>query len=236
MGVATVGGMHERAGRRRRGRLFALALLAPVALAGCGGGDPDDAPLLDAAVHVEATGCRQRPTVGSGSFVDDGLVLTVAHVVAGSDEVRVELADGTTLPATVVGMDRIKDLAVLRVDHDSIPLRAGRARTGDRGEFVVWRDGKAVADDFSVITFVDIKAMDIDHTQRALRKGFQITARVDHGDSGSLLVVDDRAVGVVFARSTGADDRAWATDIQEAAPLLAAADGGPVDVGECAGG
>lgn len=211
--------------------------LAMVLAPSCGGSDPDDAPLLAAATQVVANGCRQRPTLGAGSFVGDGLVLTVAHVVAGSDDIRVHLADGRSFPAQVVGMDRKKDLAVLRVPdagEDVQPIPIGRARPGESGEFVVWRDGRAVAGPFEIVSFVDINANDIDHSGPGLRKGFQITAEVDHGDSGSVMVSGGRAVGVVFARSTGAGDRAWATDIREALPLLDTAED-PVDVGDCAG-
>ena len=225
--MATVHGMQ---------RLVALTLVAVALLASsCAGDDADDAALIAAAVHIEAMGCHRRPTVGAGSFMAKDRVLTVAHVVAGSTDVQVVLSDGSRRSATVMAMDRKKDLAVLRVDADVEPLIPGRARAGDRGEFVVRRDDRSVEQEVSIVTFVDINAMDIDHTGPSLRKGFQITASVDHGDSGSVLVTADRAVGVVFARSTGAEGRAWATDIREAAPLLSVPDGTVTDVGECAG-
>ena len=39
---------------------------------------------LAAAVRVEADGCQTVASIGAGSFVAEGLVVTVAHVVAGS--------------------------------------------------------------------------------------------------------------------------------------------------------
>ena len=55
---------------------------------------------------------------GSGSgFVFDaqGHIITNNHVVEGAEQLDVIFADGTTMPATVVGSDAYNDLAVLRV-------------------------------------------------------------------------------------------------------------------------
>lgn len=59
----------------------------------------------------------ERPRVGSGFIVSqDGYILTNHHVVAETQEVDVELHDGQTLIAKVVGRDRRTDLALLKVD------------------------------------------------------------------------------------------------------------------------
>ena len=60
----------------------------------------------------------QRVERGQGSgFIFDagGLILTNAHVVAQSDKVTVGLQDGRRLEGTVVGMDPLTDLAVVRL-------------------------------------------------------------------------------------------------------------------------
>ncbi|KAJ9532000.1 hypothetical protein QJQ45_003709 [Haematococcus lacustris] len=54
--------------------------------------------------------------VGSGFVWDyDGHIITNAHVIAGAQEVTVTLCDGTVAKAKVVGGDREKDIAVLKV-------------------------------------------------------------------------------------------------------------------------
>ncbi|MFQ5882062.1 MAG: Do family serine endopeptidase [Candidatus Methylomirabilales bacterium] len=59
----------------------------------------------------------ERPRVGSGFIVsEDGYILTNHHVVAKTTEVDVELFDGRTLTAKVVGKDGRTDLALLKVD------------------------------------------------------------------------------------------------------------------------
>lgn len=54
---------------------------------------------------------------GSGFIIDrEGHIVTNNHVVAGAEEVEVTLANGSVLPAKVVGTDPYFDLAVLKVD------------------------------------------------------------------------------------------------------------------------
>jgi S1-C subfamily serine protease len=60
----------------------------------------------------------QRTERGQGSgviFQADGLILTNAHVVDKSERVTVGLPDGRRVAARVVGIDRITDLALVRL-------------------------------------------------------------------------------------------------------------------------
>lgn len=222
--------------RRGRAVLLGLVGLLPV---GCGdesGELHDDESIelaLAASVRVEAEGCRTKASIGAGSFVGDEQVLTVAHVVAGSEQVHVVLADGSRVVATVVAIDRDKDLAVLHVEREITPLSRSTMRPGARGSFVVYRDDQALASAFEAISFVDIDMPKIDHDGSSLRRGYQIRATVEKGDSGAVLVSNGVATAVIFARSTATDGKAWAVDITEADALLAGAGDTPVDVGEC---
>lgn len=71
---------------------------------------------------------QKRVSLGSGVIVDGkrGLVLTNAHVIAGGDEVMVNLQDGRQFPAVVKGAEPDFDLAVLEIQgpHDlpAVPL------------------------------------------------------------------------------------------------------------------
>ena len=69
----------------------------------------------------ESTGPRrsQRTERGHGSgfiFQADGLILTNAHVVEKTDKVVVGLQDGRRVIGSVIGLDRLTDLAVVRLE------------------------------------------------------------------------------------------------------------------------
>jgi serine protease DegQ len=65
---------------------------------------------------------QRASSLGSGVLVStSGYVLTNHHVVEAADEIEVALADGRKLLAKVVGSDPDTDLAVLRVNAESLP-------------------------------------------------------------------------------------------------------------------
>lgn len=83
---------------------------------------------------------RKQRALGSGFIVDgQGHVVTNAHVVEGSDTVRVKLADEREFKATVRGRDERLDLAVLEIegakDLPFVPL--GTSDTVKVGEYVI---------------------------------------------------------------------------------------------------
>jgi len=64
--------------------------------------------------------CENQPRIeqsqGSGFIFADGLVMTNAHVVNGSDKVIVGLTNGKKLNAKLLGQDFFTDLAVLKIE------------------------------------------------------------------------------------------------------------------------
>jgi serine protease Do len=72
---------------------------------------------------------RFETIVGSGVIIDkDGQVLTNAHVVDGAASLTITLDSGSKVPARVVGLDTVLDVALVRVETGT-PLPA--ARLGD---------------------------------------------------------------------------------------------------------
>jgi serine protease Do len=70
---------------------------------------------------------RRRPsqpsrTMGSGFVISaDGYILTNHHVVDNADEIEVQFADRSQYSATVIGSDRLSDLALLKIEADNLP-------------------------------------------------------------------------------------------------------------------
>ncbi|WP_310416444.1 trypsin-like peptidase domain-containing protein [Chamaesiphon sp. OTE_8_metabat_110] len=67
---------------------------------------------------------RERTEKGTGSGLilsADGRIVTNAHVVDGTDRVKVTLQNGRVLAGKVVGIDRVTDVAVLKVAAKDLP-------------------------------------------------------------------------------------------------------------------
>ncbi len=82
---------------------------------------------------------RREGGLGSGVIVrPDGYILTNNHVVDGAEQVNVELTDGRSFKAKVVGTDAPSDLAVLKIDGSNLQtLPLGRLRQVRVGDVVL---------------------------------------------------------------------------------------------------
>ncbi|MCA9310468.1 MAG: trypsin-like peptidase domain-containing protein, partial [Phycisphaerales bacterium] len=98
---------------------------------------------LPSVVHIESRATRSdpdesderfrfsAPTSGAGWVYDaEGHIITNAHVVANSNDARVEFFDGRVRRAEIVAMDEYTDVAVLRVDPGSAGVIPVRRATG----------------------------------------------------------------------------------------------------------
>jgi len=84
---------------------------------------------------------RETESVGSGVvFEHDGekLVLTNAHVVRDADTIQLTDVHGNVWPASIVGIDELLDIAVLRVDGDTGALFAATLGDSDTVEIGDW--------------------------------------------------------------------------------------------------
>lgn len=73
---------------------------------------------------------------GSGFIIDkDGYILTNAHVVEGGDTVKVQLTNQKSYKAKVIGMDKRTDVALLKINADSLPAsvlgNSDKVKVGD---------------------------------------------------------------------------------------------------------
>ncbi len=79
--------------------------------------------------------------VGSGVIISpDGYIVTNDHVVDGATEIRVTLHDRRILNAKVVGVDKLTDLAVLKVNATDLPC-------------IVWGDSTKLEPGQTVLAF-----------------------------------------------------------------------------------
>lgn len=98
----------------------------------------------DLAAAVERAGAatvtvnaRRRMPASGIVWSADGLIVTANHVVERDEEITVGLADGRTVPATLVGRDAGSDLALLQAEATGL-TPAARAETPAKiGHFVL---------------------------------------------------------------------------------------------------
>jgi Do/DeqQ family serine protease len=138
---------------------------------------------------------RQAPpqregALGSGVIVrPDGYILTNNHVVEGAEQVNVELTDGRTLKAKVVGSDAATDLAVLKVDGKNLQTLA----LGDSDEVRVGDVVLAVGNPLGVgqtvtMGIVSAKGRATPDAGDGYEDFIQTDAPINHGNSGGPLV------------------------------------------------
>jgi Do/DeqQ family serine protease len=142
---------------------------------------------------------RNERGVGSGVIVSaDGYLLTNHHVIDGAEQIKVDLSDGRTLDAKVVGSDPPSDLAVLKIEASNLPLLSlgdsNRVRIGD----VVL----AIGNPLGVGKTVTMGIISAKGRQTGLSNGtfedfLQTDAPINQGNSGGALVnTDGELIGI----------------------------------------
>ncbi|NCB37144.1 MAG: PDZ domain-containing protein [Erysipelotrichia bacterium] len=134
------------------------------------------------------------PQKGSGSGVlisPEGHLLTNEHVISAADEILVKLNNGKSFKASVIGKDTRTDLAVLKIDSDtvlpSVPI--GDSSKLRVGEWVV-----AIGNPFGLgitVTSGVVSAINRDLSvdrERSYKDLIQTDASINPGNSGGALL------------------------------------------------
>lgn len=149
------------------------------------------------------------PEEGSGSgfvYDHDGRIITNYHVVADASEIVVSFGGGTELPAEVLGVDPLNDLAVLQVDkgQGGVPEGVEPIPLGDSDALQVGQRAIAIGNPFGqfertltvgVVSAINrtVKTED----DQVLRGVIQTDAAINRGNSGGpLLDSSGRLIGV----------------------------------------
>lgn len=141
-----------------------------------------------------------RRRTGTGFFItDDGYILTSLHVVENTDKISIKLGD-QNYPATIVRKDKLADLAVLKISHDSVGLPLANARAPRQGQrvFTTGFPNPAVQGEEPKFTEGSVSSLRgfMDDTAT-----FQFSAPVQPGNSGGPLVNSEGSViGIVVAK------------------------------------
>jgi 2-alkenal reductase len=134
----------------------------------------------------------EATAMGSGAIISsEGYIVTNNHVVDGAESLEVILADGTHIPAQLIGVDPFADLAVVKVDG-TMPAVAvwGNSDTLEPGEAVI-AIGSPLGDFQNTVTVgvVSATGRSIDTGSGYQMEGLiQTDAAINHGNSGGPLV------------------------------------------------
>ena len=151
----------------------------------------------------------QSVSTGSGFVVDDdGFILTNAHVVSGSTELRVSFSDKRTREARIVGKDESTDLALLKVDPAGLklrPLALGDSKTVQVGDPTV-----AIGNPFGLDRTLTTGVVSALQRRISAPNGFgidnviQTDAAINPGNSGGPLIdAAGRVIGINSQIATG---------------------------------
>ena len=139
---------------------------------------------------------------GSGFFIDrEGHILTNYHVIANASEVDVILANGDSVPASLVGADRENDLTVLRINISpemAVPLEYGSSSEIRVGQTVVAIGNPFGLDRTLTTGIVSALGRRLQTEQGALvGQAIQTDAAINPGNSGGpLLDIRGRVIGI----------------------------------------
>jgi Do/DeqQ family serine protease len=128
--------------------------------------------------------------LGSGVVVtSDGYLLTNHHVIEGASEIRVEFADGRSLPAKLVGSDQPSDLAVLKIEADNLPtLTLGNSDDVQVGDIVLAVGNPLGIGQTVTSGIVSAKGRSTGVGDGSYEDFLQTDAPINHGNSGGALV------------------------------------------------
>ena len=177
-------------------------------------------------VRVQAIACGQRQD-GTGFFIGPGLVLTNAHVVAGSTRITVAPFGASEVATTVRAYDPERDLAVLEVNVVGGPgLDLVDGSVGDPAAVLGHpRGGTLRSEPVRIAERVRARGRDLYGDRDISRQVYFMAGSLEPGDSGAPVVnATGEVIGIVFAIAPDDDGVAFALTSQEALDMLATTD------------
>lgn len=184
-------------------------------------GDPELAERVrPSVIHVlgDAEACSRR-LMGSGFVTEPDYVITNAHVVAGTDKVRLDTVLGLK-EADVVYYNSDVDIAVLHspgLGLEPLPWAEQAAATGDDAIVLGFpQSGPFTAEPARVRDRLTIAGPDIYSTGRVERDAYTVRGSIRQGNSGGPMInPEGQVLGVVFGASVEDSDTGYALTADE---------------------
>ncbi len=185
---------------------------------------------VEPAVVAVTVNSREGQSAGTGFVLSpDGYLVTNAHVVSDAQSAKLQLNDGRTLDAKVVGRDPSADVAVLKVDADNLPVVC----TDDSDKVQVGDDVVAIGNALALEGGLSVTRGIISGPPRpgseigtAIESVLQTDAAINPGNSGGPLVdANGCVIGINTAVAAGtssqpAQNIGFAIPISHAKPVV----------------
>jgi serine protease Do len=180
-------------------------------------------------VAIDVRGPGELTGSGSGIIVDgDGTVVTNAHVVDGVTSVSATLTDGSTVAASVAGIDTTHDLAVLTIEATGLlPVTFGTTDGLEVGDPVIAVGNPLGLEGGPSVTTGVVSALGrvLEDSVLSLNDIIQTDAAITEGSSGgALLDGEGRLIGVTTAvgvSSVGVEGIGFAIPVETVSSVVA---------------
>ena len=152
---------------------------------------------------------QQGPIEGEGSgFIirPNGLILTNAHVVAGASKITVQLRDRRQFPGKVIGIDKVSDVAVVKIAANDLPtVNVGNSNKLEVGQWVLAIGAPFGLKNSATAGIVSAKGRMLPHSNYV--PFIQTDVPINPGNSGGpLFNMQGQVVGInsqIYSRSGG---------------------------------
>ncbi len=192
--------------------------------------------LIVGLAFVGSTGCGASIDISAAAFTVsieacdggvDGFATAIAvgpttlasagHPFESFQNITVTDADGTEHDATVIYLDLDTDISLLGLTESKTSfLPIGEPETGALVELATFR-----AEQFRPRNGTLIRKLDISIDGEGGRRGLDLRAGIEPGDSGAGVIDDGSVVGVVFGADPLDPNHGWAVSSEEIADALA---------------
>lgn len=170
--------------------------------------------------HFETGTEKKLNGMGTGIIIDErGFILTNHHVVARVETLRATLHDGASYDASIVDVDPVHDLAIVKIDAPQ-PLPVSPLGTSSDlrlGETVI-AIGNALGYEHTVtVGIVSSLVRDVEAENQSYRNLLQTDAAINPGNSGGPLInLDGEVIAINVAIRANAQKIGFAIKIDDA--------------------
>ncbi len=190
-----------------------LVGLALVGSTGCGASTDFSASAF--SVSIEACdggvdGFATAVAVGPTTLASAG------HPFELFSDLTVTDAGGVSHDAVLIYLDLDKDISLIELASTASDfLSIGEPETGAPVELLTFRNGEFQPRDATIV-----RKLDISIDGEGDRRGLELRAGIEPGDSGAGVVIDGSLVGVVFGADPVDPNHGWAVSSEEIAEAL----------------